>query len=393
MSILTGLENWVVDDMTPKQVRHVRAVIPTEASGKVSDLYQQIRCDFQLVPPLTLFSPVPELLAAAWSIWREAQFVDGVVARPIKEAIAAAVSRTNACPYCVDAHTGMLHASSDHDVVHGILNDSHDVIPDPHMRDIVEWASATRMPGSEILRQPPFTREETPEIVGTALTYHFVNRMVSVFLTDTPMPVPAGAKGLRGMAARIFGATVGKRIAARQPVAGESLRFIPEADLPKDMKWASSSSRIASAFAGCIEIIEDEGDNALHITVQDLVRREIGKWQGESKGISRQWLEDSLTGISDQQKPAARLALLTALAPYQVDDEVINSFRKSWPGEKELLGATAWASMAAARRVSSWLVVPSDGDQKTQSSGPSDVLDINTHVPSSSVLAGNGGGL
>ncbi|MEN8133703.1 MAG: hypothetical protein ABFS45_26820 [Pseudomonadota bacterium] len=355
MSILAGLENWVVDDMTPKQVRHVQPVLPAEASGKVNDLYQQIRKDFQLVPPLTLFSPAPELLAGAWSIWRESQFVVGVVERPIKEAIAAAVSRINVCPYCVDAHTGMLHASSDHDVVRGILSEDHEAIQARRMRDMVNWALATRTPDSHALRQPPFSREDAPEIVGTALTYHFVNRMVSIFLADTPMPVPAGAARLRGMAARIFGMTVGKRIMARQPVAGESLRFVPEVDLPDDLVWASSNSGIAAAFAGCIKIIENEGDNTLPGSVRNLVRQELAEWRGEEKGISRHWLEGALADISDRHKPAARLALFTALAPYQVDDAAIKAFRESRPGDRELLGLAAWASMAAVRRIGSWL--------------------------------------
>jgi len=362
MSMRSSLEDWIVDDMTPKQVRHIQPVLPAEASGKVGELYRQIRRDFQLVPPLTLFSPVPDLLAGTWSILREAQLFTGVVARPIKEAISAAVSRSNACPYCVDAHTGMLHASSDHDAVRGILNDDREAIPDRRMRDIVSWASATRTPDSPIVRLPPFTREEAPEIVGTALTYHFVNRMVSVFLGDTPMPVPAGAVNLRAVAARIFGATLGKRITARQPTAGESLRFIPEAELPDDLAWVSSNTRIATAFAGCIEIIEGESENILPEPVRDLVAQELGEWHGESKGISRHWLEGPLTGVEDQQKPVAQLALLTALAPYQVDDAAIQTFRESLPGDRELLGVTAWASMAAARRIGSWLGLPSDGD-------------------------------
>ncbi|MEN8178590.1 MAG: hypothetical protein ABFS39_08200 [Pseudomonadota bacterium] len=231
-----------------------------------------------------------------------------------------------------------------------------------------------------IVKRPPFRCEETPEIVGTALTYHFVNRMVSVFLADTPMPVPAGAEKLRGMAARIFGATVGKRIALRQPVAGDSLRFVPEADLPDDLTWASSSARIAAAFAGCTQIIEREGEKSLPDTVRDLVSRELGKWHGETKGISRHWLEEALTGINDQLKPAARLALLTALAPYQVDDESIQNFRESRSGDRNLLGATAWASMAAARRACSWLVLPSDRGQETEDRGSDDVIQINARV-------------
>lgn len=355
MSVLARIENWVVDDMTPKQVRFIKPVMPTKATGKVAEIYQQIRRDFQLVPPLTLFSPSPDLLAGVWSLWREAQFASGVVSRPNKEAIAAAVSHINACPYCVDAHTGMLHASSEHGAVKAIHGDNQEERSDPSMRMIIEWASATRTPGSAILRQPPFTVDEAPEIIGTALTYHFVNRMVSIFLVDTPMPVPAGVSTLRRLAARIFGATVGKRILARQPVAGESLRYIPESTLPDDLSWALPNDSIAAALAGCIALIENEGERVLSESVRSLVEQELSDWSGEAKGLSRRWLEVCIDGLPDQDKPVARLVLLTTFAPYQVDEEVIKAFRDVIPGDSKLLAATAWSSIAAARRICSWL--------------------------------------
>lgn len=358
MKIPTRIENFIVDDMTPKQVRYVQAVLAAKATGRVAEIYGQIRRDFQLVPPLTLFSPVPDLLAGVWSIWRETQFAVGKVARPVTEAVAAAVSRVNTCSYCVDAHTGMLHATSDHDVVDGILRDNSAVIKDARMRKIVEWALATPTPDSEILKQPPFTQEEAPEIIGTAVTYHFVNRMVNIFLAATPMPVPVGAQGMRRVATRIFGATVGKSIVARKPLPGESLRFLPESTLPDDLAWIPPDSSIAGAFAGCASVIESEGKHALPDPVRDLLQRELQAWRGESKGISRHWLEDALNGISDQHKAAARLALLTALAPHQIDDTIIQSFQETQAGDRELLGATAWASFAAARRIGSWLISP-----------------------------------
>jgi AhpD family alkylhydroperoxidase len=54
-------------------------------------------------------------------------------------------------------------------------------------------------------------------------------------------------------------------------------------------------------------------------------------------------------------KPAARLALLVALASYQVDEGVIKAFRSQYPGDDKLIGAAAWASFMAARRIGSWL--------------------------------------
>ena len=59
-----------------------------------------------------------------------------------------------------------------------------------------------------------------------------------------------------------------------------------------------------------------------------------------------------------QYQPAGRLALLTALASQQVDEMVIQDFRKQHPEDESLIAAAAWAAFAAARKVGSWLDVP-----------------------------------
>ena len=73
--------------------------------------------------------------------------------------------------------------------------------------------------------------------------------------------------------------------------------------------------------------------------------------------MSRHWAEEVIANLDDVHKPAARLALLTALASYQVDEGVINAFRAYQPGDDELINATAWASFTATRRIGSWLYV------------------------------------
>jgi len=45
-----------------------------------------------------------------------------------------------------------------------------------------------------------------------------------------------------------------------------------------------------------------------------------------------------------------KLALLTALAPYQVDADVIESARRQGVDDTALVELTAWASLASARR-------------------------------------------
>src|SRR5262249_28813966 len=85
------------------------------------------------------------------------------------------------------------------------------------------------------------------------------------------------------------------------------------------------------------------------------VLEHVGRWRGEAMGPSRAWVEDAILPVAEHVRPAARLALLVALASYQVDDEVVSSFRKQSPSDEALLGTVAWAAFTAARRVGTWL--------------------------------------
>jgi hypothetical protein len=49
------------------------------------------------------------------------------------------------------------------------------------------------------------------------------------------------------------------------------------------------------------------------------------------------------------------LALVIALASYQVDEGLVDDFRGTAPDDRTLVELASWASMAAARRVSTWL--------------------------------------
>lgn len=355
LSAIENIENWVVDDMTSKQVRYLKPIPAEQAKGKLKEIYKQIRRDFQLVPPLTLFSPSTELLAGAWAVARESQVAVGIVPRATLEAVASAVSTTNECHYCVDAHSGMLHASSDHDVVKAIIKKDNSLINDAKTKQIVEWALATKKPDTEIIKNPPFSLKEAPKIIGTAVTFHFVNRMVSVFLEPSLLPVPAGSMALRTMATRIFGATFAKLMLKRKSIAGEGLQFISPSDLPQDMQWASEDKNIAMAFASFSKLIDELGEKSISEPVRQLIENFINNWNGEDMEICQAWLNELITELNETDKPIAKLALLTAFAPYQVNDNIINNFRFRHPGDEALLNVTAWASFIISRRIASWL--------------------------------------
>ncbi|MDY7080095.1 MAG: carboxymuconolactone decarboxylase family protein [Chloroflexota bacterium] len=336
-------------------IKYVQPVTAAESSGLTAQVYPQIKRDFgALVEPFTLHSPAPQLLAGVWIATRETALVASV-RRDLKEAVAATVSRINQCPYCVDAHTMMLHATAAHDAAAAISRKRDDQIQDPTLRAIITWAAATRSPGDPILLAPPFSEQEGPEIAGTAVVFHYINRMVDVFLNETPLPSNRGwlKPTFKRMAGWYF-----SRAARRPKPAGASLVLLPAAEPGADLVWAAASPTVVDAFARWTAVVEEAGEEALPASVRALVRERVEAWNGESLGISRHWVEEAIVDLDGADQPAARLALLTAFASYQVDEGVVEAFRTQQPGDDKLIGATAWASFIAARRVGTWLQVP-----------------------------------
>ena len=333
-------------------IKYIHAVAPNTAEGLTARVYPQIKKDFgALAEPFILHSPSPGLLAGAWSACRESLLV-GNVRRDIKEAVAATISRINQCPYCVDAHTIMLNATSAHDSADAIIHQHDDQIRDPAVRSIVEWAAATCSPGAEILFSPPFSREDAPEIIGTALFFHYVNRMVNVFLSNTPLP--SDHPLLKGFLKRMAGWFFSKAIHRAKPL-GTSLEFLPESELPADLAWAERSPNIAGAFARFAAVIDREGKDCIPEDVRDCVVKHVQVWDGNPPGLGRHWIEGAVNGLDDNSKDIGRLLLLTAFAPYQVDERVINAFTTHIKGDDRLLGALAWGCFTAVRRIGIWI--------------------------------------
>ncbi|GAA0379174.1 alkyl hydroperoxide reductase AhpD [Acrocarpospora corrugata] len=290
------------------QVRHVTPVPPGAARGLVAEVYAQVERDFgMLAPPVALHSAAPEVMAAAWMLLRESLLAQGQVARGAKELVATEVSRANACPYCVDVHGATLRGLG---------------------------GPAPAEPGP------------LPEVVGTRLTFHYLNRMVNVFLGESPLP-PEVPGGMRGGALRVLGAMMGA--SARKPrPPGDSLRLLPDAPLPAELSWADGNPYVAGAVARATAAVAAAGERSVPEPVRDLVTAEVGKWDGTPPGLSTAWATEAAAGLAPGHRPVARLALLTAKASYQAGT-AIDAFRATDPSDRALLEVTAWASMMTAR--------------------------------------------
>jgi len=324
-------------------IKYVQAIAPRHAEGLVKPVYAQIKRDFgKIVEPFLMHSPIPELLAGTWMACRETELA-GSVARYIKEAVAISVSQQNQCPYCIDAHTIMLCADNEKELSKAIKNRNYSKIKDTKARAIVEWLQNGYGP-------KPFNEKERPEIVGTVAYFHYINRMANVLLSDTPLP--ANQRLLRGtmlsVATLMFSGSVHCSI-----TAGESLQFLAEVGLPTDFAWAKGALNVAKAYSRFAKTIENAG-SVLPFEVRSCVEAQIDDamtTHKKSQLTSVDELEANREFRDEAAKAAYQLALLTALASHSVDEKVVNTFRKHFPKDSQLLGALAWASFTAARKI------------------------------------------
>ncbi len=337
-------------------IKYIKTISHSPLDGSVKEIYSQIKRDFgAVVEPFTLHSSNPGVLGGVWAACRETELITDVVPRNAKELIASAVSQLNRCPYCVDAHMIMLSAQGEHKVAGLISTDGAHDIADSQLKALYEWASSTRSPKADIILAPPFSLQEAPEIIGMAVFYHYINKMVTVFLSETPLPL--NVSWMKAIFKRIAGWYFS--VSSRRFKSGnESLKFVPQARLPEELSWAEGSPSISKAFAGLSVVIDEVGSSILPDEVRLCAQKYIHSWNGEFPGMSRNWVDQATEGLDEAVKDVGRLVLTASIAPYQVDEKMIGLFRNTYPIDDALLGAIAWGSFMVAKRIGGWLYKP-----------------------------------
>ncbi len=338
-------------------MKYLSPLSRSPSSTLVGQVYTQIKQDFGVIAdPFRLHSPAPPLLAGIWSATRETAIAQQVP-WPIKEAVAAAVSQSNECPYCVDIHAAVASRRTSQPLTDLIKQGRTAEIVDPSLRAVVTWALASRTFGSAPLLVPPFSPQEAPEIIGVTVVYHYINRMVQVFLAESMLPIFLRS----GWIGKVVWSQVGRKLAHSRDQAlssGASLRFLPEAELPAELSWAAPSPSISRAFAGWAVSVNRIGLEILSPQVRQLVTTTLQAWKGEPAPLSRTWIHQAVAGLAEADRATGSLALLTALAPYQIDEEIIRAYRVHHLADAHLVGVVAWASFEASRRIASWLQAP-----------------------------------
>ncbi|MFF3443926.1 carboxymuconolactone decarboxylase family protein [Streptosporangium sp. NPDC002721] len=326
-------------------------VTPEAATGLIADVYGQAATDFGLarMPVLMTLSPVPDLLAATWALLRES-LVAGPASRTGREVVALGVSLANRCPYCVAAHTTLLHATGDHRLAEEIARGGTPA--DPGHAALLGWATATRTPatasrapGAARAPVPPFPVEHTAEYVGTALAFHFVNRVASALLTDSMLPGRLqDSRLVRSLGGRVLARTVRVRRAA-----GESLPLLAEPAATPEPAWAGGTP-VGTAFAALREAA-GAGRALLGERARATVVETVGEWDGEHPAMGGGWLDGPSADLPGADRPGARLALLAALAPYRVTDADVAAWRAGHPDDADLVRLVAYGAIIAVEGV------------------------------------------
>ena len=336
--------------MSDKIKYDLKIVLPKDAQPPLKAAYKQMTHDVTGVhEPFLMHSAAPDILLGLWSAYRETLLAKGKMRRDHKEIISVIVSELNRCPWCYEAHSISLHATGASRTLKAIKDKPVDI--DEKSAAIIEWTRATRTPGAAILANPPFSAEAAPEMIGLAVVYHYMTRMVNVLLVESALPQQQWVKApMIRLLSLIFAP-----FARRSIPNGETLALLPDAPLPVDLQWAASNEIIAGAFARFAHAIEEAASRTVPAEVCQVVQEYLSTWQGDDPGMSRRWVDELIAPLNHENQTIAKLALLGAISPHHVDEGIINEFRAVLPDDKQLIELLSWACFSVARRIGTWL--------------------------------------
>jgi AhpD family alkylhydroperoxidase len=242
--------------------------------------------------------------------------------RTTKEAMNAVLSQANDCPYCGDMLISLVHAGGKHEAASHIFAESEAHITDATPLKRLAWVKSVASPGTKTHPPAPFTAEELPEAIAALMAMGDINRFSDVVTEGSPVRAPLGLQGVKAAALRLFGGELRATHVARV-TPGRALSLLPHASLPADMWWAGPNPRIADALARWTAVVEGEASGVVSPLVRDLVVHNLRDWKGERMPISRSWVDEEVSAVTGQDRAIARLALVLAKAPYQVNETVV----------------------------------------------------------------------
>ena len=256
------------------------------------------------------------------------------------------VSLANRCPFCVDAHTMMLHATGDHPVAERLPAGSEP-------EDAAHARAARLGQGHPDVRAPgagplPFPREHAPGYIGTALTFHFINRVVSALITEAILP----GNAQRFRAVRSIGGRTLHKAVRRSSTPGDSC---PCSTTPQPGPAWAAGTPVGAAYAALLRAAM-AGAGLLDEAIRPRGAT-VAAWDGTHPPLAWEALPDRAS------RPGARLALLAALAPYRITDEDVAAWKKPPFSDHCLVHLIAFGAFMAVDRIEAALAAQHSAHQ------------------------------
>ncbi|MEU5943419.1 carboxymuconolactone decarboxylase family protein [Micromonospora sp. NPDC047548] len=307
------------------------------ATGLTAEVYRQLRDEFLgPVPTFQALSAVPEVLAAAWALMREA-LLAGDASRVDRELVASAVSRANRCRFCVDAHVMLLHALGEHELAEVIARG--ETPPEPRHAKLAAWAEASRTPVAADWSSP-----YRPEVTGTLLAFHFINRIVSALLD--PDLLPGGLQ--RSAVVRSVGGRLYARTAREPKDPGRALSLL-DAGRTAPPPWAGDSP-VGVAYAS-LRKVATQGGKLLGDAARQTVTATVRWEDGRHPAGPAEWAADLIRDLPGTDRVGTRIALLAAFAPSAIRTGDVTLWRVSHPDDADLVRLVAYGAIAATDHV------------------------------------------
>ncbi|MGC5284952.1 carboxymuconolactone decarboxylase family protein [Micromonospora sp. DT231] len=317
--------------------RFTTPVKASAATGRTAEVYRQMSDDFLgPLPTFQVLAAVPEVLAATWALMREA-LLAGDASRVERELVAAAVSRANRCQFCVDSHAMLLHALGEPKLAEAVVRGGTPA--GAGHAALVGWAQASRSP-----RATDWASPYGPEVTGTLLAFHFINRIVSALLA--PDLLPAGLQ--RSPLVRSVGGWLSARAARDPKEPGRGLALL-DAGTTAAPGWAGDSP-VGVAYAALTDAATRGGDLLGDVgrqTVTATVRWEDGRFPARPAD----WAVDLVRDVPGVDRVGTRIALLAAFAPSAITVGDVALWRLSHPADADLVRLVAFGAITATDHV------------------------------------------
>jgi len=329
------------------QIEHIKYIKKKEAKGKLKEIYKHIELDFGvLAEPFALHSLNKELTAGVWAMLYETVLTDSKVRRSLKEAIATSISEINKCNYCVDAHSMMIFGTEKS--LQNNISTLKKAETEPKTKEdkLIFWALQNLNFDSEIIINPPFSKEEAPEIIGTAVLFHYLNRMVNLFAGDSPLPI----KKMKGVLINIASKLVFAKAIKKNKIKGESLKFIDKDIDSNTFDWANPIPEIKKAFQYFKYQTNNKIDKILSPGLISLLKTQATNLNLLKPGFGNEKLVFFLKPVEPTGRQMAEFCFLTMFEPHKIYEKQINELKQTL-NDEEILNTAAFVSMLIAESI------------------------------------------